>query len=413
MRQQLIYWRAFLNYVFARFQSDKCSSVAAELTVTSILALVPLTTVAFSLLALIPNFQNLAVQLQELLFEYFVPATGESVQNYLSEFVGKAKGVSGIGFVMLFLTALLMMRTIDISFNNIWQIKRTNSLLRTFLVYWAVLTLGPIFLGTSLLLTSYLKSLPLVSDVVQQYSQWLTFGLPLLMETIAFSLMLFVIPNRKILFKHSILAALITALLFELAKSAFGLFVNYISTYQLIFGALATIPLFLIWIYLSWSIILFGAEICHGFYAFSLEQKEKKTHIFIQLTQTVLQLVECQQKGTTFDEESFVNDSDWSSKEASVVWLEVLVNAGIVAKLQDQSYCLKLNANDIGFDLIYEVSGKRLPNEEIVNKSNLPKNIKQQINLMRQNIKRVLSEKLLINTSIEAKSENEQVKPNG
>jgi len=413
MQQQMIYWRAFLNYVFARFQSDKCSSVAAELTVTSILALVPLTTVVFSLLALIPNFQELAVQLQELLFEYFVPATGESVQNYLSEFVGKAKGVSGIGFIMLFLTALLMMRTIDISFNNIWQIKRTKSLLRTFLVYWAVLTLGPILLGTSLLLTSYLKSLPLVSDVVQQYSQWLTFGFPLLMETLAFSLMLFVIPNRKILFRHSIAAALITALLFELAKSGFGLFVDYISTYQLIFGALATIPLFLIWIYLSWSIILFGAEVCHGLYAFSLEQKEKKSHIFIQLTQTILKLYDCQQKGITFDDVSFADSSsdnthDWSSKEATVVWLEVLVNAGVVAKLQDQSYCLKVNASDIGFDLIYEVSGKQLPNEDLVSKSDLPDNIKQQIISLGKEINGVLSKKIDINTATKIHSKVEK-----
>ncbi|MCF6194671.1 MAG: YihY family inner membrane protein, partial [Kangiellaceae bacterium] len=191
------YWKAFMDYVFTRFGKDKCSSVAAELTVTSLLALVPLTTVVFSLLALIPSFQTMAAQLQTVLFEYFVPSTGESVQNYLLEFVGKAKGMSSIGFLMLLITALLMMKTIDTSFNHIWQIKSRKSFVRTFLVYWAILTLGPIFLGTSLVLTSYLKSLPLISNVVEQNSVWMTLGLPMLMETIAFALMFFIIPNRK------------------------------------------------------------------------------------------------------------------------------------------------------------------------------------------------------------------------
>jgi len=251
MKQQLIYWNEFVKFVLGRFQKDKCSSVAAELTVTSLLALVPLTTVVFSLLALIPNFQNMAGQLQQLMFEYFVPATGESVQNYLTEFVGKAKGMSGVGFLMLLATALLMMKTIDKSFNHIWQLKSKKSVLRTFLVYWAVLTLGPIFLGTGLLITSYLKSLPLFSDVVQQNSIWMRLALPMLMEAIAFALMFYVIPNRKIQLKHAVVSAVITAGFFELAKSGFGIFVEYFSTYQLIFGALATIPLFLIWVYFS------------------------------------------------------------------------------------------------------------------------------------------------------------------
>jgi len=347
MQQQLIYWKGYINYVFGRFQSDKCSSVAAELTVTSLLALVPLTTVVFSLLALVPSFQNVGGKLQELMFEYFVPATGESVQAYLTEFVGKAKDMSAVGFFMLLLTALLMMRTIDISFNHIWQIKSNKSLLRTFLVYWAVLTLGPIFLGTSLLITSYLKSLPLISDVVQQNSQWMTLGLPMLMESIAFTLMFFIIPNRKILFKHAMIAAVVTATLFELAKSGFGIFVEYLSTYQVIFGALATIPLFLIWIYLSWSIILFGAEICHGLFSFEEGRLEEQNHPFIQLVQILLLLAKKQQSGETIKEEQLVDYSRWGSKEAQVIWLERLIDAGLVAKLQDQSYCLKIGSGEI------------------------------------------------------------------
>ena len=397
MQQQLIYWKTYIQYVFGRFQSDKCLTVAAELTVTSLLALVPLTTVVFSLLALIPSFQNVGMALQELMFEYFVPATGESVQNYLTEFVGKAKGMSVVGFFMLLVTALLMMRTIDISFNNIWQIKSNKSLLRTFLVYWAVLTLGPIFLGTSLLITSYLKSLPLISDVVQQDSQWMTLGLPMLMESIAFALMFFVIPNRKILFKHAVFAAITTAFLFELAKSGFGIFVEYFSTYQVIFGALATIPLFLIWVYLSWGIILFGAEICHGLFSFEMDKQEQKKHPFIQLVQILLLLSRKQQLGESISEEQLADYGDWGTQEAQVMWLEKLIDAGVVAKLQDQSYCLKTNSAEINYRTIYDVAGRVLPEEKLVAESELPTNVQKDMSVLVSDLQQLLNKKLIDN----------------
>ncbi len=395
MKQHLIYWKEFVEFVFNRFKHDKCSSVAAELTVTSLLALVPLTTVVFSLLALIPNFQNLAGQLQQLMFEYFVPATGESVQNYLTEFVGKAKGMSGVGFFMLLVTALLMMKTIDNSFNNIWQIRSQQSFLRTFLVYWAVLTLGPIFLGSSLLLTSYLKSLPLFSEVIAQDTLWMRLWLPMAMEILAFALMFFIIPNRKIALKHAGFAALVTAILFEIAKSGFGIFVEYFSTYQVIFGALATIPLFLIWIYLSWSIILFGAEVCHGLFSFESNLRRKINHPFIQLVHILLLLIEKQQQGNSLTEEFLFKNKISGSREANVVALEKLIDARMVAKLQDQDYCLKVGREDIDFGTIYQVAGNKLPSPATVKASKLPEQYKQKILQLSEQLDELLTQKLL------------------
>ena len=301
--------------------------------------------------------------------------------------------------MMLLVTALLIMRTIDISFNNIWQINRKKSVLRTFLVYWAILTLGPIFLGTSLIVTSYLKSLPLFSDVVQQNSQWMTLGLPMLMESIAFALMFFVIPNRKILFKHAIIASIITAIFFELAKTSFGIFVESFSTYQVIFGALATIPLFLIWVYLSWSIILFGAEICHGLFSFEVGQQEKKNHPFIQLVQILLILAEKQDQGDSINEAQLVAHGDWGGREANVIWLERLIDVGVVAKLQNQSYCLTINSRDITYKTIYEVASRLLPNELFITDSGLPEDIKKDIVELLIHHEKMLTQKLLNNSS--------------
>lgn len=397
MQQQLIYWNAFIKYIFARFQSDKCSSVAAELTVTTLLALVPLTTVLFSLLAFMPDFQTLALQLQETMFEYFVPSTGHSVNQYLIEFVGKAKSISGLGFVMLMVTALLMMRMIDKSINHIWQIKTKKSRLRTFLVYWSILTLGPILVGTSLLLTSYLKSFTLVSNVVQQNSLWLSIFLPFVMALAAFTLIFYVIPNRKIKFTHAVIGALISSILFELAKSLFGIFVEYFSTYQIVFGALATLPLFLIWIYLSWSIILFGVEICHGLFSFEMNSSNKQTHLFVQLTKILLLLSEKQLKGQSLSEQELHKYRDLGNSEAKIILLDKLVETGLVAQLNDQSYCLRVNRDEIEFKLIYQASGRLLPSNELILRSDISEGVKNKMSKIITNFESSLKQKLLDN----------------
>ncbi len=397
MQQQLIYWNAFIKYIFARFQSDKCSSVAAELTVTTLLALVPLTTVLFSLLAFMPDFQTLALQLQETMFEYFVPSTGHSVNQYLIEFVGKAKSISGLGFVMLMVTALLMMKMIDKSINHIWQIKTKKSRLRTFLVYWSILTLGPILVGTSLLLTSYLKSFTLVSNVVQQNSLWLSIFLPFVMALAAFTLIFYVIPNRKIKFTHAVIGALISSILFELAKSLFGIFVEYFSTYQIVFGALATLPLFLIWIYLSWSIILFGVEICHGLFSFEMNSSNKQTHLFVQLTKILLLLSEKQLKGQSLSEQELHKYRDLGNSEAKIILLDKLVETGLVAQLNDQSYCLRVNRDEIEFKLIYQASGRLLPSNELILRSDISEGVKNKMSKIITNFESSLKQKLLDN----------------
>ena len=333
-----------MSYVFERFSRNRCSSIAAELTVTSLLALVPLTTVIFALLASIPSFQELGEQMQTLVFKYFVPGTGDTVKSYINEFVGKARGLSGIGTLMLLITALLLMRTIDSSFNKIWRADSKPSLVRTFLVYWAVLTLGPILLGSSLLITSYIQSLPFISDVVSSKSFSLGLWLPFAMAALAFTVMFYVIPNRRIPIKHAIFSGLITALLFELAKSGFAIFVTSFSTYQFIFGALAALPLFLIWIYLCWSIVLLGAELCHGLDTFELSVNQKTQHPFIDVVSLLITLSKFQKAGRMLTEGELLSSSKQGMRAINIDIIEKLVTANIVSKGQDQSYCLVISA---------------------------------------------------------------------
>ncbi|MGB0495296.1 MAG: YihY family inner membrane protein [Kangiellaceae bacterium] len=386
MEDRMIYGKIFIKDLFARFQSDKCSSVAAELTVTSLLALVPLTTLVFALLALIPNFETMALQLQELIFTYFVPATGDSIQGYLVEFVGKAKRVSGIGFLMLFITALLMMRTIDKSFNHIWKIEKKQSRVRTFLVYWAVLTLGPIALGTSIVITSYINSLPLVSETVSQNSIWFKNILPFVMASLAFSVMYYVIPNGKILIKHAFSSGVVAALLFELAKSGFGVFVKYFSTYELVFGALAAIPLFLIWIYVSWNIVLFGAEVCYGLSEYK-DQKigpmmdDLSSHNLsgrvIARIKALICLIDAQNKGEliSLNQEQGENTNTSSELGFDLNILYELVNEGVAVETDDSTFCLSTNPSNLTYKLILKELLNYFPSETGVSYETEDKNV--------------------------------------
>lgn len=396
IEERIKYLLAFISFVFKRYAQNRCSSIAAELTVTSLLALVPLTAVVFALLAFIPSFQDLGQQLQTILFKYFVPSTGETVQSYINEFVGKAKGLGGVGTLMLVVTALLLMRTIDSSFNKIWHVKTDKSLVRTLLVYWAVLTLGPILLGSSLLITSYIQSLPMISDVVSDYNQWLTLWLPFVMACIAFSVMYYVIPNRKIPMLHALYSGILTATLFEVAKWAFGVFVTSFSTYQLIFGALAAVPLFLIWIYLSWGIVLFGAEFCHALDAFELARETEEQHPFLEAVSLVVLLAEYQKQGKTLDENTLNNLSAEGKRAINFDWLEKLVAGGLAAKCQDQSYCLVKSADNIDFRALYKIAGRRFPTREEIQQSELPEATQNSLIQLGEQLRTTLNDHLVI-----------------
>lgn len=395
LEERIKYCWAFISFVFKRYGENRCSSIAAELTVTSLLALVPLTTVVFALLAFIPSFQELGQQLQTMLFESFVPGTGDTIQKYINEFVGKARKLSGIGFIMLIVTALMLMRTIDSSFNKIWLTQKRKSFVRTFLVYWAILTLGPILLGSSFLITSYIKSLPLISNVVNEAESSITLWLPYAMSFLVFSVMFYVIPNCKIKFKNALASGVLTASLFEVAKWGFGVFVSGFSTYQLIFGALAAVPLFLLWIFLSWGIILFGAEFCHALEAFKQRQVDQKQHPLIDVVSIILLFGDKQKLGETIHKDALLKEANIKGFSLNQIWLNRLVDNGIVIKGQNNNYCLVSNIESFDYLKLFNLVDRQFPSDEQIASSQLPDSIKQILDSLSCQLKSSFAEKLV------------------
>lgn len=256
--------RGFLTLVALRFLRHEAPQNAAALTYTTLLSLVPLMTVTLAVFSAFPVADRVYQVIQDFVFENFVPTSSEVLQQYLSEFSAKASRLTGAGAIFLVGVALLMMSNIDRALNAIWEIRTRRSFASKFLIYWAVLSLGPILIGVSVLVTSYIISLPIMSEATSTGLGRRLLGLtPVVASAIAFTMMYAVVPNRRIRLLHAFAGGVFAAVLFEVAKRGFGFYITQFPTYEAIYGALATIPIFLVWLYLSWMVVLLGAEVTH------------------------------------------------------------------------------------------------------------------------------------------------------
>ncbi len=253
----------FLRFLAGNFRKDHCLRTAASLSYTTLLSLVPLLAVMFSVLSAFPVFEAVVDKIQDYIFQNFVPASGEVVQSYIQQFLQQASRLTGPGIAFLVLVAVMLMDTIDGVLNGIWGVRRRRRWLSQFLVYWSVLTLGPLLLAVSIIVSSYLVSLPLLTGVDPSGTVrgMLLSLMPFLSICVALALLYVLVPNRMVPLRNGLVGAALAALLFELAKHLFAMYLRWFPTYELIYGALATIPLLLVWIYVSWLITLFGAEI--------------------------------------------------------------------------------------------------------------------------------------------------------
>lgn len=358
MLEKRIKWlKAFTKFVFGEFAKKNSSSMAAELTLNTMLALVPLMTVAVSLMAIFPAFEKLNVEVQELIFKNFLPETGLAVQDHLNEYVAKSKNLSAVGFAFLFLTSMMLMRAIDRAINTIWETKNRRRGIQKWISYWAMLTMAPILIAASLAASSYFAALPLVSSI----SGILTFGLPFVLIVLAFSALYMVAPFSHVRFRKAIIAATITALLFEIAKYGFALFVAKFSTYEVIYGAITAIPLFFLWVFLSWLILLLGAVLCFALHRFEMK-REKTEHDFISILKILQVFAQAQSNESSLTIDQLRSKFPYLHGQTLRHLVEQLLNLNYVAKLESSQYCLKVNAMELTVGRVYREGPWRLPN---------------------------------------------------
>ncbi len=258
VKEHLWFWKV----LYQRFLEHRGISSAAALTYTTLFAVVPLMTVTFSVISAIPFFHGMGGQIQTFIFSNFVPSTGATVQEYLQGFSLQARHLTWVGVLVLAVTAFMMLLNIEHAFNVIWRIRQPRRGVAGFMLYWAILSLGPLLLGAGFAISTYIASFSLFSGPHPVPGAATLLGMmPLMCSVAAFTLIYATVPNTRVPIAHALIGGLFTATLFEAAKQLFGVYVGLFPSYQLIYGAFAAVPLFLLWIYMSWLIILFGAEL--------------------------------------------------------------------------------------------------------------------------------------------------------
>jgi membrane protein len=248
--------RWFFAQIVVQFRTHGLLNSAAALTYTTLFAVVPLMTVSYTILSVFPTFAALGRDIQTYVFENFVPTGGTVVQQSLTNFADQARQLTYAGFVILLVTAYMMLITIEKAFNEIWQVSESRRGLQRFVMYWAVLTCGPPLVVAGLLVSSYLISLPLVSGIDSRVG--LLSYLPPLLSTAGFTVLFFAVPNCRVRFRHALIGGVLTMVFFEAAKRLFTAVVVNMNM-QIIYGTFAVVPLFLTWLYLVWMLVLSGA----------------------------------------------------------------------------------------------------------------------------------------------------------
>jgi membrane protein len=262
MLARLIAFVSFLSRLRRRLTGVEVGRTAASLAFTTLLGLVPLFTVAFAYVSRFPLFARSQDALEAFLLRFFLPGSGAVVRHYLTEFVAKSGELKGVSTLFVVITAVLLVWQVDREINTIWGTREPRSFARRIFVYALALTAGPALIGAAIYFINWLiqqsiAATPFGAEALSLLVQ----PVALLVDTAVFTLIYAFVPARTVPFRLALLGGLLAAIAFEAAKHGFRFYITQVPTYQVIYGALATLPLFLLWIYLSWVIVLVGAAI--------------------------------------------------------------------------------------------------------------------------------------------------------
>ncbi len=353
---------AFFKLVFRRFGNDGGMRIAASLSYTSLLALVPLGVIAFSVLKAFPVFDSIRDRLQGMVFDAFLPETINNVQEHFTEFVGKAGGLTAIGIVALAAVAIMLLATIEAALNDIFRVKAKRAFIPRMMMFWAVLTMGPLLLGGSLSLATYLFALTEMAKIaeVSQLSgiAWLiTRLIPTALAIFAFSVFYAIVPFRPVKVSHALIGGLSAGLLFALVRKGFAIYVQAFPAYQTLYGALSTIPIFLIWMYFSWAVVFIGAEVTASLPEWGKKRatgglKSLTPALRLEAALQVLEVLWRQSRGEEINADDGKTNSDIFAET-----MDELRQVGIVALSNDDKWLLNRDLTSLTLsELAYGLS---------------------------------------------------------
>lgn len=257
-REQL---QRLFRFAMQRLNEERLPQVAGSLTFTTVLSLVPVLTVALAIFSAFPLFATFKASLEAYMVNGMMPSgVAKTIISYLNQFASKSARLSAVGGVALIVTSVLTIATIEQAFNQIWRVRNTRPLLQRILVYWCIITLGPLLIGGSISLVSWLSSMVNLSvDGFPLIASTFSFLAAILVGTVGLTLLYILVPNQRVDWRDAIWGGLLAAVIIEIAKRLFTSYIMQVPTYTVVYGALAVLPIFLMWVYIMWMLTLFGA----------------------------------------------------------------------------------------------------------------------------------------------------------
>lgn len=357
----------FSRFIWQRFVDDKCFETAGALSYTTLVSLVPLTVAVFAMFSAFPVFQPARDTLIDFVFNNFVPSTGEAVQSTMMGFAANASKLTGISILVMLFSALAMMISIEDRLNRIWRVHQPRGWGSRLLLYWAALTLGPILVVGGIAVTSYVTAAPLLHSAADQFgavAQSLLATLPFVVTLCTLWLMYIVIPNCKVSHRDAAIGAVLGAVLFEIARWGFGQFVQHAQTYQQIYGVLAAIPIFLLWIYLSWVIVILAASIAASASAFEYHaptQTLPEGAEFLGLLVVLRHFVEAQRRGASVDPADVRAREPYLRTSLVSAYFDDLQEADLIRRGEGGGWLLCRSLDNTDLLRVYRHTSYRLP----------------------------------------------------
>ncbi|MDR2011846.1 MAG: virulence factor BrkB family protein [Rhodanobacter sp.] len=357
---------AFVKFTWHRFDEDRCLQTAGTLAYTSMFALVPLTAAVLGILAAFPAFAGWREQLTHWVFANFVPAAGDTVQGYITQFANNASKATVVGILVLLFSAVWLMVSIEDAFNRIWRVQTARGVVARFIIYWAALTLGPLLATAALAISSYLFALPFIDAAQAQFpiKTHILTVLPFLIVFIGLVATYAVIPHCRVPLRKAAIGALIAALLFDLAKRSFALYAMRYASYQQVYGTLAIVPIFMLWVYLSWAIVLFGASITASLGAFDYRhaaQRLPRGQEFIGLLRVIARFVAAQRQGRALHAEDLGAVEPFLTDALLQRYLGDLQRVGVIQRNEAGGWVVVRDLASTDLRDLYEGGGYRIP----------------------------------------------------
>ncbi len=281
LRRFLVSTATFILYALHRFNHDGCFAASGALSYTTLVSLVPLGVIGLGVLSAFPNLAGSREALLELLFRNFVPGISEQAAYWFQYFAGSAAQATAIGIVGTAAIGVLLLVTVEDQLNALWRVTVPRPWVQRILAYWTLTTMGPLLVGTSLTLSTYLnhaaRRAGLDPDAIAQYaSGWphlIARIVPFLLEFLACALLYIIIPNCAVRWRDAMLGATVASVSIEILKIGFVIYINSLSSYQLVYGAIATIPIFFLWMYVSWMAVLLGAVVAANLPTWKVDER--------------------------------------------------------------------------------------------------------------------------------------------